>query len=544
MALTMTTAPSLLSVNDLSVNFKTPSGSFEAVKHVSFTIEKGQTVALVGESGSGKSVTALSLLQLLPYPMASHPNGSIKFNGEELVGASEKKLRTIRGSQIGMIFQEPLTSLNPLHTIERQIAEVIHLHKKTSKADARARVIELLELVGLPKLKDRLNAYPHQLSGGQRQRVMIAMALANDPELLIADEPTTALDVTIQAQILELLDSLKTRLNMALLIITHDLKVVEKMADKVCVMKNGEIVEQSEKTAIFTAPQHDYTKMLLAAQPKGNTTPANENAPVIVDVQNLKVWFPSQKNFFGKPLSYVKAVDDVSFQIREQHTLGIVGESGSGKTTLGLALLKLLSSEGKVFFEGQDISGVGGDDLRALRARMQIVFQDPFGSLSPRMSVDQIIGEGLEVHRKDLNKAQRDELVVEALKDVRLDPDTRFRYPHEFSGGQRQRISIARALVLHPKLLILDEPTSALDVSVQAQIVDLLRELQERHKLSYLFISHDLRVIKALAHDVMVMKDGQEVESGKAADIFGNPKSDYTKALMEAALHLKTAKSA
>ncbi len=533
----------LLSVSDLSVRFKTPGGNFDAVKHVSFSIEKGETLALVGESGSGKSVTALSLLQLLPYPLASHPNGSIKFNGEELVGLSEKKLRSFRGSQIGMIFQEPLTSLNPLHTIERQISEVILLHKKMSKTAVRARVLELLELVGLPKLKDRLNAYPHQLSGGQRQRVMIAMALANDPELLIADEPTTALDVTIQAQILELLDDLKKRLGMALLIITHDLKIVEKMADKVCVMKNGEIVEQKSKADLFAAPAHDYTKMLLAAQPKGNTTPANQNAPVLIEAKNLKVWFPGKKTFFGKPLSYVKAVDDVSFTIREQQTLGVVGESGSGKTTLGLALLKLTSSEGQVNFNGKDISDIKGDDLRTLRADMQIVFQDPFGSLSPRMSVAQIIGEGLEVHRKDLKAADRDALVVEALKDVRLDPETRHRYPHEFSGGQRQRISIARALVLHPKLLILDEPTSALDVSVQAQIVDLLRDLQERYKLSYLFISHDLRVVKALAHDVMVMKDGIEVESGPAAKIFGNPKTAYTKALLEAAMHLKTAKA-
>lgn len=532
----------LLSVTNLSVRFKTPGGNFDAVKHVSFSIKKGETLALVGESGSGKSVTALSLLQLLPYPLASHPNGSITFNGEELVGLSEKKLRSFRGSQIGMIFQEPLTSLNPLHTIERQISEVILLHKKMSKTAVRARVLELLELVGLPKLKDRLNAYPHQLSGGQRQRVMIAMALANDPELLIADEPTTALDVTIQAQILELLDDLKKRLGMALLIITHDLKIVEKMADKVCVMKNGEIVEQKSKADLFTAPAHDYTKMLLAAQPKGNTTPANQNAPVLIEAKNLKVWFPGKKTFFGKPLSYVKAVDDVSFKIREQQTLGVVGESGSGKTTLGLALLKLTSSEGQVNFNGKDISDIKGDDLRTLRADMQIVFQDPFGSLSPRMSVAQIIGEGLEVHRKDLKAADRDALVVEALKDVRLDPETRHRYPHEFSGGQRQRISIARALVLHPKLLILDEPTSALDVSVQAQIVDLLRDLQERYKLSYLFISHDLRVVKALAHDVMVMKDGVEVESGPAAEIFGNPKTAYTKALLEAAMHLKTAK--
>lgn len=542
--MTSMSANPLLSVQNLSVRFKTPGGNFDAVKNVSFDIEKGETAALVGESGSGKSVTAMSILQLLPYPAASHPNGSITFNGQQIVGADEKIMRGIRGSKIGVIFQEPLTSLNPLHTIERQIAETILLHKKTTKEAARARVLELLDLVGLSRLKDRLNAYPHQLSGGQRQRVMIAMALANDPELLIADEPTTALDVTIQAQILELLADLKKRLGMALLIITHDLKIVEKMADKVCVMKSGEIVEQKETKTLFTAPDHSYTKLLLAAEPKGNTTPVNENAPVILSAQNMKVWFPARKNFFGKPLSYVKAVDDISLTIRQQQTLGVVGESGSGKTTLALALLKLVQSEGKITFDGKDISNVGGDALRALREDMQIVFQDPFGSLSPRMSVDRIIGEGLEVHRAHLSAAQRDELVVKALDDVKLDPSTRFRYPHEFSGGQRQRISIARALVLQPKLLVLDEPTSALDVSVQAQIVDLLRELQDRYKLSYMFVSHDLRVVKALAHNVLVMKDGVEVESGPAREIFENPKTDYTKALLNAALHLKTTKVA
>lgn len=534
-----TTNQPLLDVSDLSVRFKTPGGSFDAVKNVSFSLNKGETLALVGESGSGKSVTTLSILQLLPYPLASHPNGSIKFNGQELVGASEKTLRDIRGSQISMIFQEPLTSLNPLHTVERQIGETIRLHKKLGRTEVRARILELLDLVGLPQLKTRLNAYPHQLSGGQRQRVMIAMALANDPELLIADEPTTALDVTIQAQILELLDDLKKRLNMSLLIITHDLKIVEKMADKICVMKNGEIVEQKDKTSLFAAPEHDYTKKLLAAQPKGNVEPANQNARPIMEGRNIKVWFPAEKNFFGKSLSYVKAVDDVSLAIREKQTLGIVGESGSGKTTLGLALLKLQASQGQIIFDGQDISNLSGQALRDLRSKMQIVFQDPFGSLSPRLSVGQIIGEGLQIHRSDLNKSDREELVVEALREVQLDPETRHRYPHEFSGGQRQRISIARALILKPKFIVLDEPTSALDVSVQAQVVDLLRELQDKHDLSYLFISHDLRVVKALAHDVLVMKDGKEVERGTSAEIFGNPKELYTQRLMEAALHLK-----
>lgn len=534
----------LLNVDNLSVRFKTPAGYFDAVKNVSFSLGEKKTLALVGESGSGKSVTALSLLQLLPYPLASHPSGSIKFNGTELVGATEPVMRKIRGSQIGMIFQEPLSSLNPLHTIRRQIAEVIELHKKLKGDAVEARVLELLELVGLPKLKDRLGAYPHELSGGQRQRIMIAMALANDPELLIADEPTTALDVTIQAQILELLADLKSRLDMSLILISHDLKIVEKMADQVCVMKNGEIVEQSAKETLFASPQHDYTKTLLAAQPKPYTGPTNENAPVVMEARNMKVYFPVKKDFFGKATDFVKAVDDVSVTIREKQTLGIVGESGSGKTTLGLAMLRLINSQGQILFDGQDIAGVQGQALRNLRAKMQIVFQDPFGSLSPRMSVGQIIGEGLDVHRRDISEADREALVVDVLKDVHLDPETRYRYPHEFSGGQRQRISIARALVLQPRFIVLDEPTSALDVSVQARIVDLLSELQDKHNLSYMFISHDLRVVRALSDHIVVMKDGKMVESGLSAQIFDNPQTAYTKALMEAAIHLKTVKAA
>ena len=540
----MTATTSLLSVHDLSVRFKTPGGVFDAVRGVSFDLGRRETLAIVGESGSGKSVTALSLLQLLPYPLASHPTGSIRFEGQELVGASERLMRGIRGSQIGMIFQEPLSSLNPLHTISRQIGEVIELHKSLKGDAVEARIIELLELVGLPKMRDRLGAYPHELSGGQRQRIMIAMALANNPELLIADEPTTALDVTIQAQILELLADLKAKLGMSLILISHDLKVVEKMADQICVMKNGEAVEQSTKSALFSAPQHDYTKTLLAAQPKPYTGAVNENAPVVVEARNIKVHFPTKKTLFGKVTEVVKAVDDVSVVVREKQTLGVVGESGSGKTTLGLAMLRLLKSQGQILFDGKDIAQVGGQDLRSLRSKMQIVFQDPFGSLSPRMSVGQIIGEGLDVHRTDLTHADREALVVDVLKDVQLDPDTRHRYPHEFSGGQRQRISIARALVLKPSFIVLDEPTSALDVSVQARIVDLLRELQDKHSLAYMFISHDLRVVRALSHDIVVMKDGKMVESGKAADVFDNPQTPYTKALMEAALHLKTVKAA
>ncbi|HNQ92073.1 MAG TPA: ABC transporter ATP-binding protein [Alphaproteobacteria bacterium] len=541
----MTSHPPLLDVKNLSVRFKTPNGYFDAVKNVSFSLNKGESLALVGESGSGKSVTALSLLQLLPYPLASHPTGSIKFQGQELIGADQKTLRTIRGDKIGMIFQEPLSSLNPLHTIYRQIAEVIELHYPQSpKSEIEQRVLDLMDLVGLPKLKDRLKSYPHELSGGQRQRIMIAMALANTPDLLIADEPTTALDVTIQAQILELLEDLRQRLNMSLILISHDLKVVEKMCNDICVMKNGEIVEHAVKENLFSAPSHDYTKMLLASRPRPLQKPVNENAKILLEASGINVSFPVQKSLFGKTLKSVHAVDNISLTLREKQTLGVVGESGSGKTTLGLAILRLLKSSGGITFDGQDITALHGDALRALRAKMQIVFQDPFGSLSPRMSIGQIVGEGLAIHRKDLSKTDREDLIVDALKNVRLDPDTRHRYPHEFSGGQRQRISIARALVLHPKLIILDEPTSALDVSVQAQIVELLQDLQDAHNLSYMFISHDLQVVRAMSHDILVMKDGKAVEYGHAEDIFDNPQETYTQDLLNAALHLKGKASA
>lgn len=530
----------LLKIQNLSVDFKTPGGTFRAVNSISFEIQKGQTMALVGESGSGKSVSALSVMQLLPYPLASHTkDSSILFNGENLMGKGESFMRTIRGSQIGMIFQEPQSSLNPLHTVEKQIAEVLRLHQGMNKNKARDRVLELLDLVGLEGLKTRLNAYPHELSGGQRQRVMIAMALANNPELLIADEPTTALDVTIQAQILELLDDLKKRLNMALLIITHDLSIVEKMADHVCVMKGGQLVEQNTAAALFKAPQHAYTKMLLAARPKGSAHKPRNEAPVVLKGTGVKVYFPKSKNLFGQTKSWVKAVDNIDIVAKKGHTVGIVGESGSGKTTLGLALLRLLHSEGDIEFEGQKISNLNRKTMRPLRQDMQIVFQDPFASLSPRMSVSGIIGEGLKLHRKDLNTQARDALVISTLEDVHMDPETRHRYPHEFSGGQRQRIAIARAMALNPKFVVLDEPTSALDVSVQAQIVDLLRELQEKHTLTYIFISHDLRVVRAMAHDLIVMKEGRVVESGPAENIFSNPQEDYTKALLDAALNLK-----
>lgn len=533
--------PPLLVIDNLSVRFTTPDGQFDAVKHISFTLHKGETLALVGESGSGKSVTALSIMQLLPTPLASFPTGSIKLNGLDIIGADSKTLQKIRGSKIGMIFQEPITSLNPLHTIRKQISESILLHNPLmDKESVMLRVCELLDLVGLSNLKNRLGAYPHELSGGQRQRIMIAMALANTPDILIADEPTTALDVTVQAQILELLQDLQKRFGMALILISHDLKVVEKMCDSICVMQKGIIVEQNTKKSLFAAPQHPYTQQLFASEPRKNPVPSNENAAVLLNVKHMDVQFPLKKSFFGKTTESVHAVDDISFQLRTSQTLGVVGESGSGKTTLALAILRLISAKGDVQFDGQPVFDLHGDDLIALRAKMQVVFQDPFGSLSPRMSIAEIISEGLTIHKPKLSKAECDDLVSDTLEKVRLNPATRHRYPHEFSGGQRQRVAIARALILKPKLIILDEPTSALDVSVQAQVVELLQDLQISHNLSYLFISHDLRVVKALAHHVLVMKDGKLIETGTAADIFDRPQSAYTKSLMDAALHLRT----
>ncbi|MBK9585461.1 MAG: ABC transporter ATP-binding protein [Alphaproteobacteria bacterium] len=530
----------LLQIQNLSVDFKTPSGVFSAVKNVSFTVGKGETVAVVGESGSGKSVTALPVMKLLPCPLAAHSAKSkILFNGEDLVAKKDSYMCAIRGREIGMIFQEPLTALNPLHTIERQIGEVLRIHQGMNTVQTKARMLELMDMVGLSNMKDRLDSYPHQLSGGQRQRVMIGMALANNPSLLIADEPTTALDVTIQAQILELLEELQTQLGMALMLISHDLSVVRKMADKICVMKSGELVEVQPTEDLFSKPQHSYTQKLLAAQPSGRVKPADADAPALLEGQNIKVYFPRRKSFFGKPLDFVKAVDDVNVTLKRGHTLGVVGESGSGKTTLALALLRMLPSTGTIVFAGQAVSPLTRKQMRPLRSKMQIVFQDPFGSLSPRMSVAQIIDEGLALHKRDLSEEQRDALVIDALNDVQMDPETRHRYPHEFSGGQRQRIAIARALVLAPDFVVLDEPTSALDVSVQAEIVDLLRELQQKHGLSYLFISHDLRVIRAMCHDVLVMKDGKIVEAGTVEEIFEKPQQDYTKTLIEAALNLK-----
>lgn len=530
----------LLEIKNLCVDFKTPSGIFRAVDNVSFSADKGETVAIVGESGSGKSVTALSIMQLLPYPMASHSdNSSILFEDNELVGADRNLIRSIRGRKIGMIFQEPLSSLNPLHAIGQQIAEPLEVHKKLGKKEAVRRVKELLDLVGLPMLKTRLNAYPHELSGGQRQRVMIAMALANDPDILIADEPTTALDVTVQAQILELLKDIQKRLGMTVLLITHDLSIVEKMADRICVMQGGKLVEQNTSKKLFSEPRHDYTKMLLDARPKGKAPKVAGEAKSVLEANKVKVWFPKKKSITGKPLDWVKAVDEIDVSVKAGRTLGVVGESGSGKSTLGLALLRLVSSNGNIRFGDTDISSYGRKEMCSLRSRMQVVFQDPYGSLSPRMTVGEIIGEGLKIHNPQMQKNERDEITVEALGNVHMDPETRHRYPHEFSGGQRQRISIARAMVLNPEFVVLDEPTSALDVSVQAQIVDLLREIQEEHTIAYMFISHDLRVVRAMAHDLIVMKDGKVVEAGSAEEIFTNPKQEYTRTLMDAALNLK-----
>ena len=530
---------SLVEVNDLSVNFKVEGGVLEAVRQVSFHIDQGETLALVGESGSGKSVTALSLLQLLPYPKAWHPSGSIRLDGRELIGADQATLRQVRGDRVGIIFQEPMTSLNPLHTIERQIGETLMLHRGMSRTAARARALELLHLVRLQEAKERLDAYPHQLSGGQRQRVMIAMALANEPDLLIADEPTTALDVTIQAQILKLLKELQQRLGMAMLLITHDLTIVRKVADRVCVMTDGQIVETGAVDEVFDRPRHAYTQHLLAAEPKGRPPVPSPRAPVVIAAERLKVHFPIQRGLLRRTVGHIKAVDGVDLNVRRGQTVGVVGESGSGKTTLGLALLRLIRSEGGIRFHDQDIQGWASRRLRPLRRDMQIVFQDPYGSLSPRMSVGQIVEEGLTVHGIGSGRADRRRLVAKALEEVGLDPESQDRFPHEFSGGQRQRISIARAIVLEPSFVVLDEPTSALDMSVQAQIVDLLRDLQARRGLAYMFISHDLRVVRALSDHLVVMRDGQVVEHGLAQDIFARPQHPYTRALMAAAFDIE-----
>jgi microcin C transport system ATP-binding protein len=525
------TSEPLLTVEDLAVDFRHGAAVTHAVKGISFALSKGETLALVGESGSGKSVTALSILKLLPYPSASHPTGSIRFRGDELLDADEQDLRKVRGNDITMVFQEPMTSLNPLHTVERQIGEILDLHQGLTGPKARRRIVELLGL----------DSFPHQLSGGQRQRVMIAMALANNPDLLIADEPTTALDVTVQAQILELLRKLRRETGMALLLITHDLGIVRHMADRVAVMRHGEIVEQGATREVFAAPKHPYTRQLIDAEPKGAPPPYVPTAPVVVEASRLKVWFPIKRGLLRRIVGHVKAVDGVDVRVRAGQTLGVVGESGSGKTTLGLALLRLISSEGPILYLGRHIEAFQSRDMRPLRKDMQIVFQDPYGSLSPRLSIRQIVEEGLLIQNPSMSAEERERRVSSALQEVGIDPASMERYPHEFSGGQRQRIAIARAMVLEPKFVMLDEPTSALDMSVQAQIVDLLRDLQERHDLAYLFISHDLKVVRALANEVIVMRNGEVVEQGPAAEIFDRPQSDYTKALLAAALHLRTA---
>ncbi|MEX6508791.1 ABC transporter ATP-binding protein [Jiella sp. M17.18] len=531
----------LLSVENLSVAFQQGGKTVTAVDGVSFAIGRGETLALVGESGSGKSVSALSILKLLPYPAASHPSGAILFEGQNLIGTDDRQLRKVRGNRISMIFQEPMSSLNPLHTIERQVGEVLTLHRGLGEKAARARTLELLAQVGIRNPEERLGAYPHQLSGGQRQRVMIAMALANEPDLLIADEPTTALDVTVQAQILELLKTLQAAHGMAMLFITHDLGIVRRIADRVCVMYRGKIVEEGATARIFADPQHAYTRHLLAAEPKGRPPAANTNAPVVVEAKDLKVWFPIKTGFFRKTTGYVKAVDGIDLTVRAGQTVGVVGESGSGKTTLGLALCRMISSKGEIAFDGARIDDRSFKKMRPLRDRMQIVFQDPYGSLSPRMPIADIVAEGLTIHERGLSAAERDARVVAALNEVGLDPAARFRFPHEFSGGQRQRIAIARAMVLNPRFVMLDEPTSALDMSVQAQVVDLLRDLQKRHDLAYLFISHDLKVVRALANEVIVMRNGVVMERGPAEEIFERPQTDYTKALMAAAFDIEAA---
>jgi microcin C transport system ATP-binding protein len=536
----MNTSEPLLSIRDLSIAFGHGAREVLAVDRVSFDIRKGETMALVGESGSGKSITALSVMKLLPYPAAHHPSGSIKFQGRELLTMSEQKIREVRGNDITIIFQEPMTSLNPLHTIEKQIREILSLHQGLNANAARTKIIELLGQVGIPDPAGRLGSYPHQLSGGQRQRVMIAMALANKPDLLIADEPTTALDVTVQAQILKLLKDIQTQLGMSMLFITHDLGIVRKLADRVCVMQRGKIVEQGEVERVFTAPEHPYTRALLAAEPKPDPALPRPDAPIVIETKDLKVWFPVKRGVMRKIVGHIKAVDGVSIELRKGETLGVVGESGSGKTTLGLAILRLISSTGPIVFMGHAIEGLKFKQMRPFRHDMQIVFQDPYGSLSPRMAVSDIVEEGLWVHHPGLSRTEREQRVVAALNDVGLDPATRFRYPHEFSGGQRQRIAVARALALEPTFIVLDEPTSALDMLIQSQMVDLLRDLQKRHDLTYMFISHDLRVVAALASRLLVMRNGKMVEEGAAAELFKAPKTEYTRALFAAAFKLET----
>ena len=525
----------LLQIEDLSIAFGRDGRQTPVVQGVNLTLNARETLALVGESGSGKSVTALSVPQLLPYPLASHPTGRITLEGESLIGASTATLRRFRGGALGMVFQEPMTSLNPVHTLEKQIGETLRIHQGLGAAAARDRIVELLEMVRLPEASARLGAFPHQLSGGQRQRVMIAMAIANNPRLLIADEPTTALDVTIQAEILELLADLKQRLDMAMLLISHDLNVVRRVADRVAVMQQGRVVEQGEAARVFDEPRNDYTRTLIAAEPSGRPEPVSHTR-TLLEARDLRVWFPRRGGLLKRVTGHLRAVDGIDLQVGAGETLGVVGESGSGKTTLGMALLRLQAATGEIRFEGRDISRLGKGALRPLRRRLQVVFQDPYGSLSPRMSVEQIIGEGLAVHRIGADAAERGALAREALAEVGLDPALAERFPHELSGGQRQRVAVARAIVLKPAVVVLDEPTSALDRSVQTQLVELLRTLQVRHGLAYVFISHDLKIVRAMSHRMLVMQSGQVVESGPAERIFTDPQAAYTQRLLAAAL--------
>lgn len=529
-----------LIIKDLSVSFKSGQRIIEAVKNVSLELNKGETLALVGESGSGKSVTALSILRLLPYPNAFHPSGEIIYQNQDLMQAKESQMHNVRGNQISMIFQEPLMALNPLHIVEKQICESLYLHQKLDNDSARKKALELLHLVGIRDPEQKSKAYPHQLSGGQRQRVMIAMALANEPDILIADEPTTALDVTIQAQILELLADLQKRYGMTILLITHDLGIVRKVADRVAVMKDGKLIERGETEEIFTQPKHAYTQELIDAEPEGQPDPVDENAVEVINAQNVKVWFPIKKGILKRTVDHVKAVNDVSLSIKQGQTIGVVGESGSGKTTLALALLRLLPSEGNIVFMGQNINSYSSKELQTLRQDMQIVFQDPYGSLNPRFTIAQIIEEGLITHRKEIDESTRLQMIRDVLTEVEINPEVMHRYPHEFSGGQRQRIAIARALILEPDFIVLDEPTSALDRSVQAQVIDLLRSLQSKHNLAYLFISHDLKVVRALSHKIIVLRNGEAVETGTTEQIFDQPKESYTQALIKAAFDIKS----
>ncbi len=530
-------ADTILRIENLSVRFSMPEGPVDAVRNVSIRIDRGERVAIVGESGSGKSVTAASVLGLLPYPRASHPSGAIHFGDSQLLGASENVLRGVRGGKIAMIFQEPMVSLNPLHTIGKQICETLMLHKGLRERAAKEQALSLLDQVRIRDPKRQFDAWPHQLSGGQRQRAMIAMALANDPALLLADEPTTAVDVTTQAQILALLNQLCRERGMALLLITHDLSLVEKTADRVYVMQRGRIVEEGATAAIFKEAKEPYTRALIQAEPKGRKHRIDRQDPVLLSAEQLGVWFPVRRGVLRRTVDHIKAVDGVDFELRRGRTLGIVGESGSGKTTLALALIRLIFSRGQIRFDGQSINGLSGKALKPLRREMQIVFQDPFGSLSPRMSVGEIIAEGLIAHRLATEK-ETDDRLIDVLEQVGLDPNARGRYPHEFSGGQRQRIALARALILKPKLIVLDEPTSALDRSVQSQMIDLLLQLQSDHQLTYLFISHDLRVVRALADEIMVMQAGKVVEHRQAEPLFTHPEHPYTRALISAALDL------